>query len=210
MPTAMDAYLNSTWGGAYCDSNLGTGTFRLDAGCWGGYLPAFRVEAEEPVVRSAEITSPLPGSTVSGMVDFTAFLTDDEVDSIQWAVRQGTCAAGTNTVFGNVDGKTDVATIDSTDPANQTFSFTGDMSAMDPGMYCFIYNPAEDAGEAGIRLTSEFTLEEPVVEPEFPTSKDMCKSDGWRSFSSVVFRNQGDCVSWVVSSENAEGNRKDN
>lgn len=45
-PSADDAYLDSTWGGAYCDSGAGgTGTFRLDAGCWTGYLPAFKVEA---------------------------------------------------------------------------------------------------------------------------------------------------------------------
>jgi hypothetical protein len=41
-----DAYLSSTWAGAYCDSGAGgTGTFRLDAGCWTGYLPAFRIAA---------------------------------------------------------------------------------------------------------------------------------------------------------------------
>lgn len=132
------------------------------------------------------------------------------MDSVQWAVRKGTCAMGTNTVWGNVDGKTDVATVDSSDVANQTFSFTGDMSAMDPGMYCFIYNPVEDSGEVNIRLTFEFMVEEPIVVPEYPTSKEMCKSGGWKTFSAVLFRNQGDCVSWVVSSEKAVGNRKDN
>ena len=43
---ADDAYQNSNWSGAYCDNGAGgTGTFRLDAGCWTGYLPAFKVEA---------------------------------------------------------------------------------------------------------------------------------------------------------------------
>ncbi|HVW18183.1 MAG TPA: hypothetical protein VHB30_08030 [Solirubrobacteraceae bacterium] len=45
LPTADDAYLNSTWSGAYCDGSLGTGSFRLDAGCWTGYEPAVQVEA---------------------------------------------------------------------------------------------------------------------------------------------------------------------
>ncbi len=46
-PSVDDAYLNSTWSGAYCDSGVGgTGAFRLDAGCWTGYLPAFKVEAK--------------------------------------------------------------------------------------------------------------------------------------------------------------------
>lgn len=46
LPTADDVYLDSTWTDAYCDSALGTGSFRLDAGCWGGYLPALQVSAE--------------------------------------------------------------------------------------------------------------------------------------------------------------------
>jgi hypothetical protein len=53
LPTANDAYLNSSWSGAYCDGNLGTGTFRLDAGCWGGYLPAFKVTASSAPVTLA-------------------------------------------------------------------------------------------------------------------------------------------------------------
>jgi hypothetical protein len=37
-----------------------------------------------------------------------------------------------------------------------------------------------------------------VVTPApMPTSKDQCKDDGWRQFG--VFRNQGDCVSFVAN-----------
>jgi hypothetical protein len=44
-PQPEDAYLSSTWTGAYCDNGLtGTGTFRLDAGCWAGDQPLFKVE----------------------------------------------------------------------------------------------------------------------------------------------------------------------
>jgi len=51
LPTTNDAYLSSTWGGAYCDAGLnGTGTFRLDAGCWGGFLPAIKVDANPPAI----------------------------------------------------------------------------------------------------------------------------------------------------------------
>jgi hypothetical protein len=45
LPTINDAYLNSATPGQYCDSSLGSGTFRLDSGCWTGYLPAFEVTA---------------------------------------------------------------------------------------------------------------------------------------------------------------------
>ncbi len=45
-PAPDDAYLSSTWAGAYCDGGTaGTGTFRLDAGCWTDFQPAFSVQA---------------------------------------------------------------------------------------------------------------------------------------------------------------------
>lgn len=155
--------------------------------------------------RTAEITAPTSGQEVSGLVNFAAYLDDDDVDAIQWAVRQGTCAAGTNTVFGNVDGHSDVATINTSNLSNQTFSFTGDMSAMTLGMYCFIYNPVEDSGESNIRETVEFNLVEPTVGP--PANKDECKNGGWETFNNPEFKNQGDCVSYVQSNENAVGNK---
>ena len=46
-PRPDDAYLYSTWTGAYCDGSLGTGTFRLDEGCWTGFQPAFKVAATD-------------------------------------------------------------------------------------------------------------------------------------------------------------------
>ena len=154
----------------------------------------------EPVVRTASITSPVTNQ-FPGMVDFDAFLVDDDVDAVQWAVRSGTCAAGTGTVLGNVDGHSDVATINTTDLLNQTFAFSGDMTAMPLGMYCFVYNPTEDGGEAGIRLTQQFELVAPPV--VVPTTKDECKKDGWMSFSNPTFKNQGQCVSYVMSNDKA-------
>lgn len=155
--------------------------------------------------RTAEITSPMPGQEVYGLVNFTAFLDDDDIDSVSWAVRQGTCAAATNTVFGNVDGHHDVAMIDSSDLSNQTFVFTGDMSTMPLGMYCFVYNPVEDGGESNIRETVEFNLVEEPVGP--PTDMNQCKKGGWMTFNNPVFRNQGDCASYVQSNGRAVGNR---
>ncbi len=32
-----------------------------------------------------------------------------------------------------------------------------------------------------------------------PTSTDQCKNGGWKTFTNPVFRNQGDCVSFVAS-----------
>lgn len=36
-----------------------------------------------------------------------------------------------------------------------------------------------------------------VEEPEMPVTKDECKKGGWEGFG--VFKNQGDCVSWVAT-----------
>ena len=36
-----------------------------------------------------------------------------------------------------------------------------------------------------------------------PTDKDQCKKGGWESFNNPAFKNQGSCVSYVVSNENA-------
>jgi uncharacterized protein YdhG (YjbR/CyaY superfamily) len=53
IPFPNDAYLKSTWSGAYCDNGFsGTGLFRLDAGCWGGYQPSFKIEAQAVAVPS--------------------------------------------------------------------------------------------------------------------------------------------------------------
>lgn len=43
-----------------------------------------------------------------------------------------------------------------------------------------------------------------------PDDVDQCKKDGWKTFFDPVFKNQGDCVSWLQSSDNALGNKKDN
>lgn len=40
-----------------------------------------------------------------------------------------------------------------------------------------------------------------------PSGKNECKKDGWMSFNNPVFKNQGDCVSWVQSNPNALGNK---
>jgi hypothetical protein len=45
-PNPDDAYVDSTWAGAYCDNGAGgTGFFRLDAGCNTGFQPMFKIRA---------------------------------------------------------------------------------------------------------------------------------------------------------------------
>jgi len=126
---------------------------------------------ELPIPRSADITSPDEGEEVSCLVSFDAVLHDDDFDdSVQWAVRKGTCAAGTNTVFGNVDGFHNDYDWDGAD-----FHAATNTSAWIPGDYCFIFNPTEGTGEDNIRLTREFVLSDtiaPIVTIESPNDED--------------------------------------
>ena len=55
VPNPDDAYQNSSYGGAYCDGGTsGTGTFRLDAGCWTGYQIAVKVAAADALPTNKE------------------------------------------------------------------------------------------------------------------------------------------------------------
>jgi hypothetical protein len=79
----------------------------------------------------------------------------------------------------------------------------------------------EDNGSSGDRVDWSFVSTVPAVCPPpstvaenlepfgdvtvvdaqpFPTARDQCKNGGWRDFGSV-FRNQGDCVSYVATRE---------
>lgn len=48
-PDPADAYINSSWAGAYCDNGVsGTGHLRLDSGCWSGFQPNIKVDVSAP------------------------------------------------------------------------------------------------------------------------------------------------------------------
>ncbi len=143
----------------------------------------------EAFAASAQITSPIASSTQSGVVNFTAnYVDEDGNDSLQWAVRSGTCAAGTGTQYGNVDGKTTAFNWN-----GASFSSSIDMTNNTPGQYCFIFNPTEDSGDSDIRLMSQFTLVATTTDPEEPTpgDKNSCKANGWKDLG---FKNQGQCI----------------
>ena len=42
------------------------------------------------------------------------------------------------------------------------------------------------------------TIAPPPPPPQFPTSTDQCKKGGWENYNGM-FKNQGDCVSFVVT-----------
>jgi hypothetical protein len=48
-----------------------------------------------------------------------------------------------------------------------------------------------------VRDSDFFSVTVTDVLPPLPTSMEQCKSGGWQSFG--VFKNQGDCVSYVAT-----------
>lgn len=107
------------------------------------------------------ITSPEDGEYILNDLHLEATYMDENTDMndpVQWAVRKGTCAAGTNTVAGNVDGKSDSYNWNYTE-----FTAMLDVSQWDAGEYCFVFNPKEDSGDEDIRLTREFYIVDGMV-----------------------------------------------
>lgn len=136
------------------------------------HIIVWNMSCEEEEV--SEILQPEVAEVTSGTTDLMAFYADengDGNDSVQWAVRSGTCDAGVGTVLGNVDGHSDAFAWDGTN-----FSASFDTTLVPNGSYCFIFNPTEDGGDANQRLTREFTVDNEVVPP--PSVADACETPG--------------------------------
>ncbi len=71
------------------------------------------------------------------------------------------------------------------------------------GTYYWHVNATDSAGNVSPwSVTWSFTVDNTVVPPPTPTSPttaDDCKNGGWRNYTNPTFRNQGQCVSSVVS-----------
>lgn len=102
-----------------------------------------------------EILAPDTNAIVYGNVDLKAIFDDHDAinEGVQWAVRKGTCAAGTNTVWGNVDGHNDPYAYD-----GMNFMSTIDTVSATPGMYCFVFNPKGEPAGQDVRETREFFI----------------------------------------------------
>ncbi|MFH1769652.1 MAG: hypothetical protein ABH833_03225 [Parcubacteria group bacterium] len=128
------------------------------------------------------ITSPEANAITFGNVELAATYDDgDDIndDIVQWAVREGTCSAGTNTVVGNVDGFNDPYTWDGAD-----FSAMFDATSLDAGLYCFIFNPKDDAGEPDVRETQLFYIVQDYVHGGGHALEEMgSKRKNWLDFS---------------------------
>ncbi len=61
-------------------------------------------------------------------------------------------------------------------------------------------------------VAAQFNVNDAVVPPATPQSKDDCKKDGWKTLVNAngdSFKNQGQCVSYVTASENSKAKRGD-
>ncbi|MES2315377.1 MAG: hypothetical protein V4486_01425 [Patescibacteria group bacterium] len=62
-------------------------------------------------------------------------------------------------------------------------------------------NPRTDTNvQANISVTANFAAD---TTSGAPTDKDQCRADGWKSFTSPTFKNQGQCVSYVQANPHA-------
>ena len=131
------------------------------------------------------------GENPTGSVTFTlngALLTSRTVDCL---VVNGRTATFAGTWLPNIPyGMTDFKIIvEDTGPTATAPDLLGMISTSNVPEGCF--------GPAGVNLplvTGGFAVTD--AQP-FPTTKDQCEKGGWRTF--LVFKNQGDCVSFVAA-----------
>jgi hypothetical protein len=126
----------------------------------GSYYDITFEVTEWDCVPDGRITSPSDGEIllVGDMLTLGAWYDDDDPNGVQWAVREGTCAAGTNTVAGNVDGFNTPYTFEETTYPRSVFDSSIDTAGWALGDYCFIFNPRETGHEPDMRLTQWFRI----------------------------------------------------
>lgn len=188
----------------------------------------FTVEGCEPSVAIDEIAPivsidmPTDGDSVSGFVDISGSISDDvELSHYNLSLYPSTTDLS--------DGQTHTSERLNdpswcTSPISGTINLTNDFS----GYLCEDWDTTvyED-GEYQIRLAARDVAgnrdtSSPYVGGDSsvhvikiyidntPDNPNSCKKSGWMNFFSPTFKNQGDCLSWLNSSEKAVGNRKDN
>lgn len=129
-----------------------------------------------------EITNPLDGSSLLGTVDIRGSVEDNNPHHYWFVVEDssGVQVAGPGVV-------------------NDTSSFTDklllswDTTSVPEGIYTIKLEARDAAGNKDDGSVDWHT----VTVNNTPDNKDDCKKDGWESFG--VFKNQGDCVSFVAT-----------
>jgi len=126
-------------------------------------------DEEKELEATLEITYPaVDGDNVekNSAVQFLAtYMDDDEiVDTINFAIKTGTCEA--NTPGSNIAGFSTADNNSTYDPETGEFIATVDLSDDPAGEYCFVVNPVEQGGEENLREVRVFNLIDPEEEEE--------------------------------------------
>lgn len=186
----------TTYGGAFTEGT-GTYTFRVRAyDAAGNYSDwsspcAVTYDTTAPDVT---ITSPTNGSTVHGNVTLAANITDNTALMRYYYFVKGES--------GYVVGPVTVNTSDSL----VNFSRTVDTTTWADGTYTFQVEARDAAGnkDAGSVAKVTFTVNNVI------DTKEQCKDGGWKDFlkeDRTAFKNQGQCVAYVVSDDNSRLHR---
>ena len=122
------------------------------------------------------------------------------------------CAAGwqsTGNLIGNEDaGRYDYSVFGGSPFTTYSNAPANVQAGQVVGVFVVVDSSWNDAATGGdgeqttlvdnINLNGDVTTFDPVLVGP-PTNKDECKKDGWKTFNNPTFKNQGQCVSSVVS-----------
>jgi hypothetical protein len=133
--------------------------------------------------RDAAITNPTDGDTVQGTVDVKGTVTDLNPDHYYLKITRNSDGhvVYSHTYYGGSQNFTDMDIYNWNTTSQPDGNYTIDLEARDAA-------GNKDAGSVDM-IT--------VTVNNIPDNKDQCKNGGWETFSTLSFRNQGDCVSYV-------------
>ena len=168
------------------------------------------------VVADTNYVVPAGGGTITSF-SFQSDPTDSGIQ-LDFLVLRPTATAGSYTVVGKTE-----ATLQGTGPeeftaspaiavqGNDIIGFWASTSFLTPCLFSVtsgggLTDTASNTADPSVGdpvsfifSHSDFDVNESAnFVPALPTSKDQCKNGGWQSFG-TLFKNQGDCVSFVAS-----------
>lgn len=154
---------------------------------------------KDTVAPLVTIENPVEGNKVSGTVEVYGTIVEDYLLS-----HYNTSIYPGGADFSDFSERIAQLTVYSTDSFNNEMIFEWDSTSVNDGEY-LIRLAARDA--AGNRSydgdaylggdDSQHVIK--IIVNNTPDNKDECKKDGWKTFFSPQFKNQGDCVSYLMS-----------
>ena len=180
-------------------------------------IPIANSGFEDPPVAASTgvLVTSLPGWTVAGAEGTVVLSGPDNTFAGSQYVTLGDGIGGSGSVSQALDG-TALAGSTVTFTINSLRSGTitlGDQSQAVTGTgfavstHTVIFNvPAGTTGDLTLTLSGSegWSVNQisgsyvvPCTAPVVPTDAEQCKNGGWRTYTDVVFKNQGDCVSYV-------------